>query len=275
MLGNLIVKVGEGKEKIMLCSHMDSIGLLVSFIEENGLIRVEKTGDFNYEDVSHSIIKFKNGTIGKLILKDKELYIDIGLKKREEVLKVVEEGDQACFFGELMEMGNKNLIAPNLDNRVGCYILITLLKRVKNLNKEVYFLFSTQEELGARGARAAAYSINPDYCIVVDLEEANNLCRKSNIKLGDGPAIKVMDKTLIIHHEVKKMLEESADLSKVKIQYSVSNSRSEGGTIHKERMGIKTGELSIPCKYKHCASEIVNINDIENSIKLLESLLIN
>lgn len=273
-LGNLIVKLGEGHEKMMFCAHMDTMGFMTSFIEDNGLIRVEKIGEVNSSDVAHNIIKFKNGTVGKLFLNKEQLFIDIGVNTREDVLKLVSEGDTACLVGSCLNMGEENIISANLDNRVGCYILLRLIKELKNINKEVYFLFSTQNELGGRGARAAAHTIKPDYCIVVDLEEAGDVREeKNNIKLGNGPIIKVMDRTLIMHEDIKKMIEESAQKLKLKVQYVVSNSKSDGGTIHKEGLGIKTGEVSVPCRYRHCSSEMVNTKDIEDSIKLLKELV--
>lgn len=272
-LGNLIIKLGEGHEKMMFCAHMDSIGFIVSFIEESGLIRVEKIGDFSSSDVIHNPIRFENGTIGKLYLSREQLFIDIGIKGRDNVLKLIKEGDTACLMGSCLKVAEENIMSPNLDNRIGCYILLRLIKELKNTNKELYFVFSTQNELGGRGARAASHTISPDYCVVVDLEESGDTIeKKNNIKLGKGPIIKVMDKTLIMHEDIKKMLEESAQKLELKVQYIVSNSKSDGGTIHKEGLGIKTGELSIPCRYKHCSSEMINIRDIEDSIKLLKEL---
>lgn len=272
-LGNLIVKLGEGNEKMMFCAHMDSIGFIVSFIEESGLIRAEKIGDFSSSDVIHNPVRFENGTIGKLYLSKEQLFIDIGIKGRDNVLKLIREGDTACLMGPCLKVAEENIMSPNLDNRIGCYILLRLIKELKNINKEVYFVFSTQNELGGRGARAAAHTISPDYCVVVDLEESGDTIeKKNNIKLGKGPVIKVMDKTLIMHEDIKKMLEESAQKLELKVQYIVSSSKSDGGTIHKEVQGIKTGELSIPCRYKHCSSEMVNTKDIEDSIKLLKEL---
>ncbi|WP_027626655.1 M42 family metallopeptidase [Clostridium lundense] len=272
-IGNLIVKLGKGQEKMMFCAHMDTIGFMVSFIEDNGLIRVEKIGEFNSSDVVHNIVRFKNGTVGKLFLNKEQLFIDIGINTRKDVLKLVNEGDTACLAGSCLNVGEGNIISSNLDNRVGCYILLSLAKELQNINRETYFVFSTQNELGARGARAAAHTIKPDYCIVVDLEGSEDVIEgKNNIKLGKGPIIKVMDKTLIMHEDIKNMIEESAQKLKLKVQYVVSNSKSDGGTIHKEGLGVKTGELSVPCRYIHCSSEMINIKDIEDSIKLLKEL---
>lgn len=273
-MGNLIVKMGQGGEKIMFCAHMDQIGVIATYIESNGFIRVGTIGDFRNQDIAHNFVRFKNGTVGKIAYNKDDLYIDLGLKDKSEIEGKVREGDVACFTAPSLELGDGNVISPNLDNRVGCYILIRLIKEIKNTNKEVYFVFSSQEELGGRGARAAAYAINPDYCIVIDLEEAGDVIGgESNVKLGEGPVLKVMDKTLIMHHQVKQMLENASKELNSKIQYSVSNGKSDGGTIHKERAGIRTGELSIPCRYLHSISEMINLKDVEDTIQLLKKLV--
>jgi tetrahedral aminopeptidase len=277
-MGNLIVKIGESSEKLMLCAHMDEIGLIATFIEDNGFIRVGSIGDFNTADVVHNLINFENGTLGKVAAAKTnaeigDLFIDIGASSREEALKKVREGDVACFLGDAVELGN-NIISPGLDNRVGCYILLKLIKELKETSKELYFVFSSQAELGGRGARAASFAIEPDYCIVVDLEEAgDSIGGKGNIKLGSGPVLTVMDRSLIMHHEIKESLESAAKENNIEVQYASVNRISDGGAIHKEKSGVKTGVVSVPCRYNHSISEMVCISDIEKTVELLKNLL--
>lgn len=277
-MGNLIVKIGEGKEKMMLCAHMDELGLIATFIEDNGFIRVGSIGDFNTAEVVHNLVTFENGVVGKVgAVKSNpeigDLFIDIGVKTREEALTKVKEGYVASFLGDAVEIDDK-IISPGLDNRVGCYVLLRFIKEVKETNKELYFVFSSQAELGGRGARAASYAIAPDYCIVVDLEEAGDIPGgKNNIKLGAGPIITVMDRSLIMHHEIKEMLEKAAKEKEIQVQYAAVNRISDGGTIHKEGIGVKTGVLSIPCRYNHTISEMVCAEDIEKTVEVLKGLL--
>jgi tetrahedral aminopeptidase len=277
-MGNLIVKIGEGSEKRMLCAHMDEIGLIATFIEDNGFIRVGSIGDFNTADVVHNLITFENGTLGKVAAAKTnaeigDLFIDIGASNREEALKKVREGDVACFLGDAVELGN-NIISPGLDNRVGCYILLKLIKELKETSKELYFVFSSQAELGGRGARAASFAIEPDYCIVVDLEEAgDSIGGKGNIKLGGGPVLTVMDRSLIMHHEIKESLEAAAKENNIEVQYASVNRISDGGAIHKEKSGVKAGVVSVPCRYNHSISEMVCTSDIEKTVELLKNLL--
>jgi endoglucanase len=277
-MGNLIVKAGEGSEKFMLCSHMDEIGLIATFIEDNGFIRVGSLGDFNTADVVHNFVRFKNGTIGKVGAAKTnpevgDLYIDIGVTSREEALSKVREGDVACFLGDAVEIENK-IVSPGLDNRVGCYILLRLIKELNITDKEIYFVFSSQAELGGRGARAASFAIEPDSCIVVDLEEAgDSIGGKGTIKLGKGPVLTVMDRSLIMHHEIKDKLEAEAKEKDIDVQYASVSRITDGGAIHKERSGVKTGVVSVPCRYNHSISEMVCVEDIEHTIELLKGLL--
>lgn len=276
-MGNLIVKLGSGTEKIMFCAHMDEIGLIATYIEDNGFVRVGSIGDFKPGNMVNNFTMFKNGTMGKIAATKAEpeigdIFIDLGIKGREEVLKVVKEADTACFIGEALEVG-KNIISPGLDNRIGCYILLRMIKEIKDTNKEVYFVFSTQQELGGRGARAAAFAIEPDYCVVIDIEQAGDVIGgEGNIALGAGPVVSIMDRTLIMHHEIKEMLDKAAG-SDIKLQYTYSTSITDGGTIHKEAGGIKTGVVSVPCRYKHTVSEMVCLEDVEAVIKLLKNLV--
>jgi tetrahedral aminopeptidase len=277
-MGNLIVKIGKGAEKFMFCAHIDEIGLIITYIEDNGFIRVGSIGDFNTADVVHNLVRFENGTIGKVASTKTnpeigDLYIDIGVSSRQEALKKVIEGDVACFQGEALELGN-NIVSPRLDNRVGCYILLRLIKEFKETDKELYFVFSSQAELGGRGARAASFAIEPDYCVVVDLEEAGDcIGGKGNIKLGAGPVITVMDRSLIMHHEIKGKLESIAEQNNISVQYASVNRITDGGAVHKEKSGVKTGVVSVPCRYNHSVSEMVCSDDIEKTIELLRGLI--
>ena len=198
-MGNLIVVMGEGKEKIMFTSHMDQSGIIATYIEDTGIVRVGNVGNLKAEEIVHNFVRFENGTIGKIAAaKDNpsmaDLYIDLGLTSREEVLKKVREGDTAIFESPYLNIGN-NIVSPSLKSRVGCYILLRLIKEVKTFTRETYFVFSTQQELGGRGARAAAYAIKPNYCIVLDLEGSGDVPgANGELKLGKGPAISIMNR---------------------------------------------------------------------------------
>lgn len=275
-IGNIIVKIGQGKEKFMICSHIDSIGFMVSFIEENGLIRAEKIGNFNSNNLSHSFIRFKNGVVGKVLVNNNKIFIDIGAKNRKEAINKVREGYTACLVGPYLEFSGNNLVSPALDSRIGCYILLRLIKEAKKTDKEIYFVFSVQEELGGKGTRIAAYNIDPDFCIILNVENAKDAIDFSNnIEINKGMILKLMDNSIIMDEHIKNILEEASNKVNANIQYKVNSSTPEEGTIHNERPSIKMGEIAIPCKYKNSISEMVSINDIEGTIKILKRIISN
>ncbi|MBU3146175.1 M20/M25/M40 family metallo-hydrolase [Clostridium sp. CF012] len=283
-MGNLIIKLGQdevkasGAQKIMFCAHMDEIGLIATYIEDSGFVRVGNIGGIKPSEIVHNFVTFQNGAMGKVGAsksepKVEDLFIDLGVASREEALKKIKEGENACLLSDGMEVEDK-IISPCLDDRIGCYILLRMIKEVKETKSELYFVFSTQEELGGRGARAAAYAVQPDYCIVIDTQEAGDyIGAEGKLELGKGPIIKIKDRTLIMHHEIKEMLEHAAQKSEVKVQYGVSQGSTDGGNIHKENGGIRTGVLSIPCRYSHSISEMVSMKDVEASITLLKELI--
>jgi len=277
-MGNIIVKMGAGEERIMFCAHMDQIGVIATYIEDCGMVRVGSIGDFKPEDMKHNFVEFSNGVVGKLCASKEnpsigDMYIDLGLNSREEVLKLVKEGDTGRFVMSYNTLGGKE-IGPNFDDRIGCYALLRMIKEIKDTSNELYFVFSTQKELGGRGARAAAYSIEPDYCIVVDVEGTGDVPgAKGSLKLGEGPIVSIINRTLILDSEVKEMIEKAAEGAEVKLQYSISTENTDGGLIHKEVGGIKTGVVSIPCRYLHTVSEMISMEDVEKTIKVLMNLI--
>ncbi|MCY6372727.1 M42 family metallopeptidase [Clostridium ganghwense] len=277
-LGNLIVKLGEGKEKLMICTHMDSPGLMATFIENSGFIRGTAIGNIKLKTLDSNFVKFKNGTIGRIgISKDKpskkDLFIDISASNREEAIEKVKEGDIASFIGSYLETESR-IVSPNLHSKIGCYILLKAIKEIKKIDKEIYFVFSAQKEVEYRGARAAAFQIEPDECIVLDgIEAGDSIGGNEKIKLENGPAVSIFDKSLVIHHEIKEKIENAAKKINVGFQYSISDEKNEGGFIHKEIGGIKTGMIGIPCRYMNTVGEMISLSDVENTISIIKALL--
>ncbi|NLC04357.1 MAG: M42 family metallopeptidase, partial [Tissierellia bacterium] len=177
IMGNLIArKKGTGK-KIMISAHMDQIGLMVIDVDENGFIRFTNIGGISpFNSLSQQVI-FENGTIGAVFaepvddiskLKLENMYIDIGAKSKEEAEEKVNVGDICIYHLDLVE--NDNVVfTPYLDDRVGCFIAIEAIKEIKEAKNDLYFVFSVQEEVGLRGAKTAAYSVDPDIGIALDV----------------------------------------------------------------------------------------------------------
>lgn len=282
-LGNLIAhKKGDGK-KIMYASHMDEIGIIATFIDENGFIRFGAVGGLNTKDLVYNRVRFSNGTVGVIGSEEenfkkspniKNLYIDIGAKSREEAEKAVSIGDTAMFIGGFDVTGN-TVISKALDNRVGCYILIETLKQLDKTANDLYFVFTVQEEVGLRGARTAAYSVDPDMAIAVDVTDTGDIpeCDRMVIKLGGGAAVKIKDSSILCHSDVRTLMMETAKENGIKYQLEVLNfGGTDAGAIHTTREGVPTGGLSVPTRYIHSPSEMADINDIKACVDLLTAI---
>lgn len=278
-LGNLIVKVGSGKDKIMISTAMDETGLIVTFIDEDGFVRVDAIGDINPETIINKKVVLNNGTFG-IVCSTKEkpamgdLFIDFGVDSREEALKVVNEGDPIKIQGEVFELCKDKIAGSGLSNISLVYTLINLLKENMEFNKEVSFVFSSQGKLEGRGGRAAAYEVKPDYTIVLSTEESGDyIDGSSKLELGKGPVLVIKDKNLILSHELEEIVEKASKKSKIDIQRVVSKDGTEGGPIHKELGGIRTGVLSLPIRYKNSFLEVVSKSDIESMKSLLQNII--
>lgn len=276
-IGNLIVRLGKGNERIMICTHMDNAGVIATLVEETGFVRVSPIGNLKPEKLIRSFVKFENGTLGRVDASEAnpsrdDLFVDLGVSNKEVANQNIKEGDLAEIIGQGFISDNR-VVAPNLHSKLGCYTLLNIIKGIKeveNLNKEFYFVFTSQMEVGFRGARAAASEIKPGIAIVLDSIEAEDyIGGNATLKLEGGPVMCIYDKSLVIHNDVKKVIEDAAEKLSISIQYSIGNDRNEGGLIHKETGGIKTGVIEIPCRYMHTSGEMMSLKDIENIVSLI------
>lgn len=276
-LGNLIVrKKGVGK-KIMLASHMDEIGVIITFIEENGFLRFAPVGGLYTKDLLGRRVEFSDKTVGIIGLEEKatertiqNMFIDIGAKDRKEAQKLVKIGDTACFSGEF-KMQNNKVIAKALDNRVGCFVLLEALKSLEKTNNDLYFVFTVQEEVGLRGAKTSAFSIMPDLALAIDVTDTGDTPKSEvmEVKLGGGAAIKVMDSSCMCSPEVRSTLIHLAKKNSIPYQMEVLTAGgTDAGAIHLTGSGVKTGAISIPTRFIHSPSEMADVDDILSAVKL-------
>lgn len=279
-MGNLIAfKKGNGK-KIMLSAHMDEIGLIITHIDTKGFLRFSNIGGVS-QSLSHGQrVQFKDGTIGFISsepleeneeLKLEKMFIDIGVSNKEEAEKKVSIGDVVSFCGPLVINNNRGF-SKAMDNRISCFILIEIIKRIKRNHHNIYFVFTVQEELGIRGAKTSAYRINPDVGIAVDVTITGDTpkAKVMEVSLGKGPAIKVLDSSIICHPKVKELLISTAKEFKIPFQLEVlEKGGTDAGAIHLTKEGIPTGAVSIPTRYIHSPGEMVDLDDVENAIRLL------
>ncbi|MCD6481336.1 MAG: M42 family metallopeptidase [Thermoplasmata archaeon] len=300
-MGNLIaIKKGK-KPSVMLAAHMDEIGLVVKNIDKNGFIRFVKFGGWydptllNSRVILHGEKGKIYGVIGskpphmmkddgkKSAIKAEDMFIDIGAKSREEVeRKGIKVGTPITLDMDIRRLANNRVTGKSLDDRVGITMMIEAVKRYRG-NATIYAVGTVQEEVGLKGARTSAFSLNPDVAIVCEVAVAGDHPgveeRNSQIKLDEGAVITVADASgrgLISHPSVVRWLENVAKKRKIKYQMEVS----EGGTtdaavIHITREGIPSGVISVPTRYMHSGVEVISMNDLEESIKLLTEALEN
>lgn len=279
-LGNLIArKIGNGK-KILITAHMDQIGIIITHVDEKGFLRFANVGGLNPKGLLGLRMVFDNGLEGVICqeeLKEKEkltigkLFLDVASTDKEFIQKNFRIGDMCVFKTEYYETEDC-VICKAADDRIGCYILIEALKSHPETDNDVYYVFSVQEEVGCRGAKTAGYSIDPDLAIAIDVTATGDTPDgiKMDVKLGGGAAIKLMDKSIITHTDVKELLTNTAEKNNIKYQYEILEfGGTDAGPIHTSREGVPSGVISIPTRNLHTSGEIFNKSDVEECIKLV------
>lgn len=289
-LGNLIavkkVKRGTPKARIMVAAHMDEIGVIVTYIDEKGFLRFSNVGGISPFTLIGERVIFSNGVIGNFWhepledmseLKLEKMYIDIGAGDRKKAMEMVRVGDVAGFHRSLEWVGERG-IGKAMDDRAGCAVVVEAAKRAEELPNEVYFVFTSQEEVGLRGSRTSAYGLDPDIGIAVDVTATGDTpeAKAMAVKLGGGTAIKVRDASVISHPRVRESLIEIAEARGIPYQLEVlERGGTDAGGIHLTREGIPSGAVSVPCRYIHSPSEMIDYADMINSVDLLVGFLEN
>jgi endoglucanase len=289
-LGNLIahrspVRGTKDAAKIMLCAHMDEIGVIITYIDKNGFLRFTNVGGVFPALAFNQRVIFENGTIGVIGIepdKDKSkaptapsldrMYIDIGARDQKNAQKLVEIGDIAAFHPSAIHVGAGRISSKALDDRIGCYCLIEVAKRVKQNKNDLYFVFSVQEEVGLRGARTGAFSIAPKYALAIDVTDTGDTpeASKMQVALGKGVAIKVKDSMFIANPLVKDRLVKYAKEMRIRYQLEIlEHGSTDAAVIQLVKEGVMSGVLSIPTRYIHSTNELCDLKDVEDTIKLL------
>ena len=280
-LGSVIAhKKGNGK-KLMIAAHTDEIGVIANYIDDNGFIRFSAIGGLYKKELHKRRVRFENGTVGIIGANDafeekselNNLFIDIGAKNKEEAEKMVKTGDTAVFDGAFSCNGD-TVISKALDDRVGCYILLKAMAQIKDSKNDLYFVFTAQEEVGIRGAKTSAYKVMPDFGIVVDVTDTGDMpdANKSDVKLGGGAAIKVMDRSVLSDDGVVKTLRKLAEDNSIPYTNEImADGGTDAGAIALTGGGVKAGGISVPVRYIHSPSELASVSDIDACIRLLRA----
>ena len=288
-LGNLIVRkkpspAAKNPKKIMLAAHMDEIGVIVSHIDKKGFARFTNVGGAFGRYTLGARVRFLDGTPGIVgydrleqmdaVLPLNKMYIDVGATSKEDC--PVKVGDVAAFERPFIEMGDR-LVAKSMDDRTGVVVLIETLRAIKSTPNDLYFVFTTQEEVGTRGAGTAAFGIDPDIGIAVDVTPTGDTpsSLKMVMELGKGPCVKFRDVGMLSDPRVAEWMIQTAEKAKIPYQREVLLvGTTDASKIQITRAGVMAGALSIPVRYVHSASEMVDMKDLNNSVKLLTAMLI-
>lgn len=284
-LGNLIaVKYGNGEDrkKVLLCGHMDEIGFIVNFIEDNGFVRVAPIGGINWVACAFGEVISEHGTHGVLVpnagtkasdFAPDLFYIDIGADSKKNAERKVKIGDTFVLKSNISKLNANRVIGRPLDDRVGCAVVIEIAKRIAEnpVADDMYYVFSVQEEVGCRGSKTAAFAIAPDVSLTFDVTATGDAAgaKPMAVKLGGGAAIKIKDVSVICDTGVVDKLIRLAKEHNIKSQLEVLTA---GGTdtssIQMTGAGCPAGAISIPSRYIHSGVEMIDMNDVKACVEL-------
>ena len=286
-LGSLIVRKGEkgrNGRRIMLAAHMDEIGLIATHIDAHGFVRFTSVGGVRPHTLVGGRVRFANDTPGVIgaepvefsatkLPAPSEFFIDVGATSPKDC--PVKIGDVAAFERPFLDLGGR-LVAKSMDDRIGCAVMIETLRGLKSTPHELYFVFTTQEEVGTRGATTSAFGIDPDLGLALDVTLTGDTPKSKPmaVSLGQGPAVKVKDTGMLADPRIVEWMCSTAEKRRIPYQREVLEGGStDARAIQSTRSGVPAGCLSIPCRYVPSPSELVDYEDVQNSVKLMLALL--
>lgn len=293
-LGNLLVfKKGKKtpKNKIMFAAHMDEVSFIVTHIGEDGFLSFDAVGGVNSGVVLGKALRLESGALGvvgvkaihqqsaeerKKIPEFSEMYLDIGTSSREEAEKVVSLGDRAYFDTDFFNFGDGFVKGKAIDDRAGCLIMMDMINGEPEY--DAWYAFTVQEEIGTRGAKAAAFTIAPDISIVLETTTACDIAGVSGAKtvceLGCGAVVSYMDRSTIYDRGLYVLAVETAKKNAIPAQTkTLIAGGNDSGAIHISRGGVRTCAISVPCRYLHSPSCVIKESDFFAVRSLAEKML--
>ena len=288
-LGNLIaLKKGRGNKKIMLCAHMDEIGFIVNYIEENGMVRVGTLGGIRLAAASYTMLISNKGVRGALCAnadakpadyKNDVMYIDIGAQSKREAERYVSIGDTFVCAPSLTKLCGSRVCGRPIDDRVGCLALLELAERFSGVDTDasIYYVFSVQEEVGCRGSKPATFAIAPDIALCFDVTSTGDTPNATPMacSVGKGVAVKVKDNSVICHSGLVSELCELAKSEKIPYQREVLTfGGTDTSSMQLTGYGSVAGALSIPTRYVHSGVELCDMKDVKACIDLAEKYIL-
>lgn len=290
VMGNLLVYMGKGDTcKMLVAAHMDENGIMATYCDPEGFFRFSKIGGISPYNFVNQKVMFTNGVMG-VVHKDgdkkfdsltfDDLFVDIGATSDKDGYKRLPIGTAGSFVSPLERIGKNKASGKALDNRAGCAVAILAMQRLyeakAKLDGKVCFAFTVQEEIGCRGAKILADRIRPEMALAVDVTLVGDAPKspKNSVSLGKGPAVKIMDASVIAHPQVRGLLEGVAALHGIKVQHEIITAGgTDAGAIQPTAGGVKAGGIAIPCRYIHTTTEEVVLSDVEQAALLLTAAI--
>ena len=288
------VRAGEGAPILALVGHIDEIGVAITHVGDDGLLSFSVLGGFEAEQMAGQrvLIAGRSGPVAGVVgrrelspderrgdrpvLKHSDLHIDIGATSRGDAERLVRPGDAAVWQGEPLELENGRIASRALDNRLGAYAALESARRVAEVGGaevDVVAVAAVQEELGLYGARTAAFALEPQVAIAIDVTWATDVpggdpTRAGKVELGDGAAVTVGP---VVNPSVSGLLRETAEAEGIKhcIEVSADRTLTDADALHVSRGGVPTGVVSIPVRYMHSPVELCSLDDLEATISLV------
>lgn len=285
-MGNLIVHkpaAGKGGRKVMVAAHMDEIGVVVTHVDQKGFLRFGNVGGVRLNPLMGGRVRFADGTIGVIGMEKvddasrlpalEKFYIDVGAASPGDC--PVKVGDVACFHRGFEQLGTR-MVAKAMDDRVGCAVILQTLKVMEKSPNDLYFVFTVQEEVGLRGAATSGFGVEPEIAVAVDVTLTGDTpeCPPMAVALGAGPTVKIKDGGMLAHAGVKDWLMRTAENAGIAYQREVLVAgTTDACAIQVSRAGVPSGCISIPTRFVHMPSEVVDAGDVEGAVKLLSAAL--
>jgi putative aminopeptidase FrvX len=292
-LGNLIVPLSKGPRSIVLMAHMDEIGMVVTKLEDDGSLRFRKVGGIDDRTLAGRMVEIKTakgivpGVIGmkpihlmadrsetQKTIPAEDLFIDIGARDKKEAKTLgVKMLDPVVLKKDFMVMNKKYVSARGLDDRCGCAVLLDVFERLKKekFKQGVTIVFSVQEEVGLRGARAIANTLHPDYIFAIDSMSSTDGLGIPKITepviLGHGPALRVIDNLAMASPVLREYLLALAKKKRIPIQIGVTGGTTDGAAV--QECGSAMMPLAFPLRYTHTPVEVIHLDDLENLSRLV------
>ena len=278
-------------KKLMVCAHMDEVGFIITYISPDGTLSFGCVGGIDPSVIIGRQVRIGrsriSGVVGSTAVhnlsreqrekapRTEDLYIDIGAADRAEAEKYVSPGDCAYYDSEFTDMGSC-IKSKALDDRAGCAMMIELLH--EELEYDTYFVFNVQEEIGLRGSAASAFAVAPDHAVVLEATTAADIDGASGEKrvciLGKGPVISFMDRRTMYDKELYRLAFHTAGEMGIPCQTkTMIAGGNDAGSVHISGKGVRTIAVSLPCRYLHSPSSVIEAADLDNSYKLVKTLI--